>query len=54
MSIIIAYAVSVLLSIGVITPNSVNSGSTSLCVEQRQGKTIVVDSISGHEIIIAL
>jgi hypothetical protein len=54
MSVIIAYAISFLLSIGVISREKAEGYDQNLRVYEREGKTVVFDSISGHEIIIAL
>gem|GEM_PF-1692312 len=51
MSAAIAYAVSILLNLGVISSNQVNQTMDDIKVIQRDGKTIIVDSI-GTELII--
>ncbi len=54
MSVIIAYAISFLLSLGVISRDEAEGYDKNLRVYEQDGKTVVFDSISGHEIIIAL
>ena len=54
MSIILAYAISVFLNLGVISASDVNQNINNLSVIQRDGKTIVVDSASGHEIVVSV
>ena len=51
MSTVIAYAVSIMLNLGMITASEVNQTMNDIKVIQRDGKTIIVDSI-GTEIII--
>lgn len=52
MSTILAYAVSVLLSMGVISSDDVNRTSSTLRVVEKDGKTVVIDPISSTEVII--
>jgi len=52
MSTIIAYAVAVLLNLGVVTANDVNHTTDNLRVTVRDGKTVVLDPISGTEVIV--
>lgn len=52
MSSIIAYAVSILLNMGVISASDVNRTSDNLRVVEKDGKTIIIDAVNGHEIII--
>lgn len=54
MSAILAYAIALLLNLGAISPDSVNSASSNYQVVQKDGKTVLVDTIGGTEIIIAM
>lgn len=53
MTAVIAYAVSILLNLGVITATDVNKASDTLKVVEKDGKTVVVDTARGVEIIIS-
>ncbi|MCG9909824.1 MAG: hypothetical protein MH137_00860 [Flavobacteriales bacterium] len=53
MTTILAYAISFLLNLGLVSKDDVNSRTNDLRVIDRDGKTVVVDSITGTEIIIA-
>jgi len=53
MTTILAYAISFLLNLGLVSKDDVNSRTNDLKVYDRDGKTVVVDSITGTEIIIA-
>ncbi len=54
MTLIIAYAVAFLMNLGVVSKDQASRYGGNLRVFERDGKTIVFDSVSGHEIIIAL
>jgi hypothetical protein len=54
MTLIIAYAVAFLMNLGVVSKEQATQYGSNLRVFDRDGKTVVYDSITGHEIIIAL
>lgn len=51
MSTILAYAVSVFISLGIMTTDQARS-TTNLTIVERDGKTVVIDSFSHTEVIV--
>jgi hypothetical protein len=54
MTLILAYAVSLLMNLGLVSKEQASGYDKNLRVFDRDGKTIVMDPATGHEIIIAL
>jgi hypothetical protein len=54
MTLILAYAVAFLMNLGIVSKEDASGYDRNLRVYDRDGKTIVYDSVTGHEIIIAL
>ena len=54
MTLIIAYAIAFLMNLGIVSKDQASGYEQHIRVFERDGKTIVYDSVHGHEIIIAL
>jgi len=52
MTIVLAYALSLLVNLGVISSADVNQSNTNIKLVERDGKTVVVDAANGTELIV--